>query len=941
MQKNTLDNLLKSTAVEGSETKLEDIKSLQSPPQIGSDALLDNYDESITDIDFDQSHDKSSGIEPDTNIFPSIFGNNSSDVNANTSTCSTPVISSSGPATKNVPTNLLNLLNGNRKPTKSESLEDPEESLKPVSDLYSANYADEKTLQLIEKENRIGELEKKVFNSGHKSVNLKDYLSWSKPKQTAETIVLNSEGDIEDISETSVASPDSRFDAKAIELKLHQNHKKVSAKDLLGVSKTITPKKQYMVTLKVDKASLQFYKKFENPLKTRGNSQYVKSKQYSVCLKIAGDKLRPFETELDKIKPNNKVKNASSIFSSMMKNSAAGSVRLTKLQKLKDLEPPILKKHEFHIFEEEPFYSTIAVLPHLQKRQRTLISIDEHEPFKLILDNSPVEKYRYHQTFKILTRTEAVDRFVSMCHPNCSLFNHLHQKLFEVQKPSLVLWPQLFEPLKTESLFILSENQIKLRNWLFDAFAKLKNESFKGPRKLKKRPKMKKDDRLQDFIVDDFFGIDNNLDEEVFLPIMIVEGQTGSGKTASIYTAMKEMGGYVYEINSSQTRSRRDLLSTLKELCTTHLIHKKDEDGDFQKGIILLEDCDILFEQDRTFWAVVLEILEISRRPIALTCTDLSVIPTLIRESALDNDGMFDLNHNRPNDIQQYKRYMWGCCYTQGYDLTDSALDSLLQIDQINESIYNNLDIRKHLLLCQMICQSYSPPKFTEDSIHLTIVDSSCAQTSPQLNNSLNDISQNMDLLSVADVLESNVPSQLNHDEIKNEFIDIYYIDETTKLKQTMLPYELKLTDYIYDRVSQSQPDARIPDPNYNMLHNKIRTYINDFVGSRSKPIPAFLQGLQFQREGPRMTRSNIENDKYEFWNPEPTGINDNSMLNYLSATPYILDVTPFVRNWCGFQMALDRYDKQIALRTKAFLQWREFQNKSNKVLRTITTRRN
>lgn len=926
MQKSTLDSLISGggggAMVVGSEVNLEELDSLQTSPQIQSENGPDNYDDSITDIDL-ETHDDDSSAQFPVDMFPSIFSRDSDSAGATVATNGT---------------NLMNLLNGNRKmkpgePMQKEEVQDITESLSP-----SNGSTDQITMDMINKQDTIEELEKKVYKSDTKSVNLKNFLSWNNTKQQhqqhSETMGDSEVYGIKRDSSTSLNTLSNT--SGVIESNLVQNHKRVSAKDLLASKRSIP---EFKVTFRVDKDALAFYKKFENPLKTRGTSQYVRRKQLLVTLKIPGDRLKPFQKDFDCVRSAKKPRNANSVFSFMMKNSAAGSAKLTPLQKLKQLEAPVLGRNEFHIFEDPGFDTNIQVLPQLQKRQRNL-SIQIDEPFDLTLSDNGRSSYIFNQTSVSLDRTDAIKKFMTICRPDSSVFSHLHPKLFQTHNSELSLWPQLFEPLKTESLLILHANRLKIKSWLINSFSRLKSETFKGPRKPRRRTKVKKDERLKDFIVDDLFDLEDNSDEDMFIPVMIIEGETGSGKTASVYTAVKEMDGYVYEINTSQTRSRRDLLSTLKELCTTHLIHKKDEEGDFQKGIVLLEDCDILFEQDRTFWNVVLEVLEISRRPIALTCTDMSIIPNAIKEAAIDNDGVLNLNYNRPKDYKLYKDYAWGCCYTQGYDLSDASLDALIQEHKDNEMISNQFDIRRLLLSCQMICQSTRAPDLSGNILELTRIEKNQTKETSDPDLSLEDASRCMDLLSVADNLESNAPSQLKHAEIKNEFIDIYYIDETTKLKQRMLPHELKISDFIHTAASTKFPQATAlansAGPRAEFLHNQIRKLINEFASSRSKPIPVILQGLQFNREGPRMTRSNQEAEKYEFWNPEPIGILDNSILNYLSPTPYILEVSPYVRNWCGFQLALDQLDKELATRTKIFLQWREFQNKSNKALNTI-----
>ncbi|WEJ95517.1 hypothetical protein PSN45_003037 [Yamadazyma tenuis] len=874
MQKGTIDSLLRRPNVVGSEHFIGDIKSSQSTPDADSSPQIiyegELQEDTLTDIDLSSTNPQSE-CQQDTLEIPDFH--EVGEVLPSISLSVPPTFTSTTKLQASM--DLSSYLNGNRRPKETNTESDQE-------------------IQTINRGNHINDLEKRMFRPERKSVNVKDFLSGSKPAAKSKSVAP----DIEVIDE--------------IEAKIFENQRKVTAKDLLSV-RSKTPRPSMYVTLNVDKEALAFYKRFENSLKSRGTSVFVRKPKYEVTLKIPGHRLQHFESRIEELQEfHEKKKNVNSVFSMMMRESASAAVRLTPLQKLKELDPPVIKASDFHVFDlaedNLPLHSDF--LAGLKPRRSHFHNIEDSYQFTLENDS---------------TTTQHLEK---ACPQEDPVFAALHKNPFDFDAVESQNWPQLFEPSSTSALLLPDDTKTRLQIWLHNSFGRLKTQSFKGSRRLKKR-KVKKDDEMAGFIVDSPFEYEEETDEEVFMPLLVVHGDTGTGKSASIYAAMKEMNGYIHEINAGQARARKNILGMLKELCTTQLVHEHDQDGDFQKGIVLLEDCDILFEQDRTFWIVVQEILEISRRPMVITCTDPSVIPRALYEYAYEENAVLSFDKGRQALNDTYKKYLWGCCFSRGYDLDSLVIENLIT----NPGISKNMDVRQALLACQMICHNQIKPNYKGDEMNIIrITLNQTREVKPQVH-TLEHIASSLDLLSIADLTETNVASQLNHDTIENEFIDIYYIDESKRLKQALLPHEQRIITELQTKALDAYPTNSDFDSYHT--HNAIRRYVNDFVSSRSRPVPPLLRGLQMSREGPRTTRSNNGSERYEFWDPEPVGIPDGSVSLVLSPTPFTLEFAPFARYWCTFQAGLDKCDKQTELRTKMFIQWREFQNKSTRPLRT------
>ncbi|KAL9029833.1 MAG: hypothetical protein Q9196_001978 [Gyalolechia fulgens] len=184
--------------------------------------------------------------------------------------------------------------------------------------------------------------------------------------------------------------------------------------------------------------------------------------------------------------------------------------------------------------------------------------------------------------------------------------------------------------------------------------------------------------------------VDNCGGTEKSTNAVVISGPSGCGKTAAVYAAARELGFEVFEINAGNRRSGRDILDKVGDMARNHLVNrarpnatertdapdkdafgiiddlKQDIEGGRQgtmnkflqpnqnkkkpstkgtllkkanaadvkstpkaqkQSVILLEEVDVLFEEDKQFWATALELIVQSRRAVIMTCTDERLLP--------------------------------------------------------------------------------------------------------------------------------------------------------------------------------------------------------------------------------------------------------------------------------------------------------------------------
>ena len=639
--------------------------------------------------------------------------------------------------------------------------------------------------------------------------------------------------------------------------------KSVSAKDLLGgfgkrtKSKKASKRPKVMVTLQVPPDALQSIQNSYNPLKVKGSFNLSDSP-------------------------------APSIFASMMKSLADITIKRTPLQKLKELEAPWVSRELFHVTEEPRARGSSPLNLPFPLRSAEKEDSDTSSYNYPILVPQPTPRISIERG----TETQDVPTLVSQrllarSAPLAGIYNRfLHPDV--PKETTLSLWVDKFTPTRMEELLLDRNLARRIRHWITNSFARLKNSTLSKPRNELLAARRQREQRrlatLHGFIVDDYDMDEGeeDTDEEVFMPILILYGPPGLGKLTAVYTAMNELGGYVHEINLGIPRSRRDINSVLKEYCTTHTVHQQDNSQGFRKGLVLLEDVDVLFEQDRTFWQLVQEMLNISRRPIVMTCSLLESIPGLLLEHAMEEEAVVCMGSSTvPREV--FNDYLWLCGLALGFDIEPSVLDTILDESMLYPGVgRSNLDLRRALMACQAICQG--PAEFN------TVKEAVATNIAPQENISLEDFANELDIRSSGEVIAENTLLGIPHVAVPNELIDIRVVNDPELVPKT-LPQELNIGHYLTEQV---KTPTNLPTPRFNRNH--LSEAMVRFAGSRARRQRAF-DGMFVARK----TRSQTPADDTSTEQPEVVdcvGIPDNLVLRWGNMRDWVVDILPYLTVW-------------------------------------------
>ncbi|KAH9824710.1 hypothetical protein DFH28DRAFT_1091291 [Melampsora americana] len=253
--------------------------------------------------------------------------------------------------------------------------------------------------------------------------------------------------------------------------------------------------------------------------------------------------------------------------------------------------------------------------------------------------------------------------------------------------------------------------------------------------------------------------------------LMLLTGPSGTGKTCSVYALANEIGWDVFELNSGVLRNRKEIERLVGDVARNHvlpnssnhqvpsstpsirttqtkvknpkgtlgnvfsemmkgekvkkdLIHetqskftqenrsvqeeiKTRSNGTTKQTLILLEEVDIVYQQDKEFWPGVIQLISESMRPVIMTCNDKSILP-------LDSLPLQACLEFKSPSIEEGTSLMKVISLNEGHLMDDETLKHFsfehrykkpIEMGIGEEEEEDGLDLRRCLNMLQFWCQ--------------------------------------------------------------------------------------------------------------------------------------------------------------------------------------------------------------------------------------------
>jgi replication factor C subunit 1 len=151
----------------------------------------------------------------------------------------------------------------------------------------------------------------------------------------------------------------------------------------------------------------------------------------------------------------------------------------------------------------------------------------------------------------------------------------------------------------------------------------------------------------------------------------LLSGPPGIGKSSTAAIIGKHLGYEVYEMNASDTRSKKGLEARLNQVTQSSSLSWGG--GKKPKRLIVMDEVDGMSSGDRGGMAELIKVIKTSKTPIICICNDRQ--STKVRSLA---NNAFDLRFQRPNKTSVAKR-MLRIAEMEGLDVAPNAMEALVE----------------------------------------------------------------------------------------------------------------------------------------------------------------------------------------------------------------------------------------------------------------------